>query len=130
MEEDDEIENSSSQHGVPKNVGYLITPTKKPTRRPPMRPVSQPPTFTPLNHRIEDRHLNDSDRETWFKDIARLNRYLDPEIQLSKLNLRLQQMALLDVYPNTQYLDRMVKSAEPEDQKVRSPNYGVDQSDI
>jgi len=132
IEEVDGFNQSSSRPKVPKNVGYLITPTKK-LKLNRMRstvPESQPPTFTPLKHRIEDRHLQDSDRYTWFSDIALLSKYLDPrDIQLSRLNGRLQQMALYDVYPKTEYLVGLKNSDKPEDKKVRSSKHGVDQSD-
>jgi hypothetical protein len=130
MEEDDGFKERSSRPKVPNRVGYLITPTKKPTRKRSMLPESQPPTFTPLKNRIEDRHLQDSDRHTWFEDIARLSKYLAPQsLDLDKLNRRLQEMAFLDVYPNAQYLLGFKNSDKPEDKKVRSSKRGVDQSD-
>jgi hypothetical protein len=87
-----------------KNVGYLITPTKKPGS-------TQPIMFTT----VKQRTLRDDEAQLWFERVASLLQYLKGDVEYDKFNKQLQQLALSDVYPNTQYLKELKRS----DEKVR-----------
>jgi hypothetical protein len=129
MTTEDFPESTNSERGAAeskgKNVGYLITPRKQPYGKRPMSPDPSPPvSLTPLKRDSEwyRSRVSDEDYPIWFRDISLLSKYIkEGNVNLDKLNARIQELVVTDVYPTTGYLLRLMESERYEDKKVCGP---------
>lgn len=122
---EDYPESTNLDRGPAKKVGYLITPQKQPYGKRPMPPYQSPPvSLMPLKHDSKwlRSRISDEDYKIWFQDISLLSKYIKVgEIDLNKLNARIQELVVTDVYPTTGFLLKLMKSERYEDKKVCGP---------
>jgi hypothetical protein len=111
-------------------TGYLVTPSKtrkeKPVSRKPSTPSS---SLTPLNHPINQSHLNDEANRVFFTSLVSLLKYLDvesKEIDLARFNKRILLFSFYGIYPKVEWLSLLVGSEKMADVRVSGQAMEVD----